>query len=194
GFAFLLSAGPDVSKAGGSDPGKLTLAYGAGISYTRNRFTLRTGVYGARKIYKAGPADYKLPYQPQNIKFVGTDANCYVMEIPITLLYNFASKNKGNWFAGAGLSSYIMKSEIYNNEYKTTTGAPLYYRYEVNNENKHYFSVVDLSAGYNLRLNNTLSLSAEPYIKIPLSGIGVGKVQLNSGGVLFTLGIKPFKK
>ena len=64
---------------------------------------------------------------------------------------------------------------------------------EAKNENKHYFSVLDLSAGYNLHLSKTVSLSAEPYLKIPLSGIGVGKVQLNSTGVLFTLGIRPFK-
>src|SRR5436190_17998433 len=193
GFAFLLSAGPDVSKAGGSNMGKLTLTYGAGISYTKSRFTLRTGVYAGRKIYKAGPADYKLSWQPSNIKFEGADANCYVMEIPVQLFYNFGSKNKSNWFAGVGLSSYIMKSENYNYQFKSATGTPYYYKYDVKNENKHYFSVLDLSAGYNLQVSKTISLSAEPYVKIPLSGIGVGKVQLNSTGVLFTLGIKPFK-
>jgi hypothetical protein len=193
GFALLLSAGPDLSKAGGSDPGKLTLAYGAGISYTKNRFTLRTGVYAARKIYTAGPGDYKLSWQPSNIKFEGADADCYVIEIPVGLYYNFASKTKSHWFAGAGLSSYIMKSEKYDYQFKTSTGTPYYWPYEVKNENKHYFSVLNLSAGYNLHLSKAVSLSAEPYLKIPLSGIGVGKVQLNSTGVLFTIGIKPFK-
>ena len=194
GFAFSISAGPDVSKAGNSNLGKLTLAYGAGISYTRNRFTLRTGVYAGKKIYKAGPADYELGYQTTNIKFEGADANCYVMEIPVQLFYNFAATNKGSWFAGAGLSSYLMKSEKYNYQFKTNAGVSYYKKYQVKNENKHYFSVLDLSGGYTVRLNNTLSLSAEPYLKIPFSGIGVGKVQLNSGGVLFTLGINPFKK
>ena len=193
GFAFLLSAGPDVSKAGGSNPGKVTLAYGAGISYTKNRFTLRTGVYAARKIYSAGPNDYKLSWQPSNIKFKGADADCYVVEIPVGLYYNFAERNKSNWFAGASLSSYLMKRETYNYQFETSTGNPYYYKYSVKNENKHYFSVLDLSAGYSLHLSKTVSLSAEPYVKIPLSGIGVGKVQLNSTGVLFTLGIKPFK-
>lgn len=193
GFAFLLSAGPDVSKVGNSDPGKLTLAYGAGISYTKNRFTLRTGIYGAKKIYEAGPGQYKLAYQPPNIKFEGADANCYVMEIPVQLFYNFASKNKSNWFAGAGLSSYLMKSEKYNYLFKTSTGVYYYKQNEYKNENKHYFSVLDLSGGYNLHISNTISVSAEPYLKIPLTGIGEGKVNLKSGGVLFTVGIKPFK-
>jgi len=31
-------------------------------------------------------------------------------------------------------------------------------------------------------------------VKIPVTGIGVGKVKLNSTGVLFTVGFKPFLK
>lgn len=193
GFAFLLSAGPDVSKAGGSNLGKLTLAYGAGISYTKSRFTLRAGVYAGRKIYKANASDYELSWQPSSLKFEGADANCYVIEIPVGLYYNFAFGKKSNWFAGAGLSSYLMKSETYNYQFKTSTGTYYNWKYQYNNENKHYFSVLDLSGGYSLHLNNTISLSAEPYLKIPLTGIGAGKVDLKGGGVLFTLGIKPFK-
>lgn len=193
GFAFLLSAGPDVSKAGGSNLGKLTLAYGAGISYTKSRFTLRAGVYAGRKIYKANASDYELSWQPSNLKFEGADANCYVIEIPVGLYYNFAFGKKSNWFAGAGLSSYLMKSETYNYQFKTSTGTYYNWKYQYNNENKHYFSVLDLSGGYSLHLNNTISLSAEPYLKVPLTGIGAGKVDLKGGGVLFTLGIKPFK-
>jgi hypothetical protein len=195
GFAFLLSAGPDVSKAGQSDLGKVTLAYGAGISYTKSRFTLRTGVYAARKIYNAGPSDYKLAWQPSNLKFEGAKANCYVMEIPVQLFYNFPSKNRSNWFAGAGLSSYLMKRETYDYQFKSNSGAgtPYNWQYEYTNDNKHYFSVLDLSGGYSIRLNKTVSLSAEPYLKIPLTGIGEGKVDLKGGGVLFTLGIEPFK-
>jgi hypothetical protein len=33
---------------------------------------------------------------------------------------------------------------------------------------------------------------AEPYIKLPLTGVGYGKVKLNSGGVLFSIGVNPF--
>ena len=62
------------------------------------------------------------------------------------------------------------------------------------NENKHYFSVVTLSGGYQYKLNNRFSFIAEPYVKIPLSGIGLGKIKLNSTGILVTAAIKPFAK
>lgn len=59
--------------------------------------------------------------------------------------------------------------------------------------NKHYFSVFNLSAGYQKNISKSVSLTVEPYIRVPLSGVGYGKVKLNSSGVLFTFGIKPFE-
>jgi len=37
-------------------------------------------------------------------------------------------------------------------------------------------------------------MSAEPYVKLPIGGVGEGKVMLNSTGVLFTAAWKPFGK
>jgi hypothetical protein len=196
GLSFFVSAGPDISKAQNSKTGKVTMSWGLGVAYTLNRFTLKTGVFSANKIYWAGPDDYKLSYTPPaSLKFMGADANCRVIEIPVKVSYNFAVKDRSNWFAGAGLSSYLMKREDYLYEYKSnTTGNSYYHSYETKNENKHYFSVLNLSGGYTYRLNKTFSLSAEPYIEVPLTGIGAGKVHLNSGGVLFTVGVSPFRK
>jgi len=194
GFAFNLSGGPDVSKAGDSRFGKTTFAFGAGISYTWKKFTLKTGVYSAKKIYTAGENDYKINYSlPQNVKFEGADADCRVTEIPFSLSYNFASKNNHSWFAGAGLSSYLMREEDYTYWFSNSSTGSSYSRYfELKNKNKHYFSVINLSAGYTRQLSKSISITAEPYVKIPFQGIGLGSVQLNSGGVLFTVGIQPF--
>jgi len=195
GLSFFVATGPDISKAQNSKAGKVTMSWGLGIAYTIDRFTFKTGVFSANKIYWAGPNDYKLSYTPPpNLKFMGADANCRVLEIPVKVSYNFAVKEKTNWFAGAGLSSYLMKREDYLYEYKSNTGNSYYHSYETKNENKHYFSVLNLSGGYSYRLSKTFSLSAEPYLEVPLTGIGAGKVHLNSGGVLFTVGVSPFRK
>ena len=195
GLSFFVSAGPDISKAQNSKAGKVTMSWGLGVAYTLDRFTLKTGVFSANKIYWAGPEDYKLKYAPPaNWKFMGADANCRVIEIPVKLSYNFAVKNKSNWFAGAGLSTYLMKRENYMYEYESTNGNSYYKSYETKNENKHYFSVLNLSGGYSYHLSNTISLSAEPYMEVPFTGIGAGKVHLNSGGILFTVGVSPFRK
>lgn len=195
GFGFFASAGPDVSKAADSKMGKTTLVYGAGVSYTKDHITLRTGIFASKKIYWAGPNDYKLSFTPPPpTKFEGADANCDVIEIPVKLNYNFAINEKSNWFASTGLSTYLMKEEKYTYTYKTSSGAYYYYPYVAKNENKHYFSILTLSGGYTHKISNTVSLSAEPYIEVPLTGIGVGKVHLSSGGILFSIGVNPFKK
>jgi hypothetical protein len=194
-FSFFASAGPDVSKAGSSKTGKTTLAYGLGVGYTLNRITLRTGIFASKKIYWADANDYQLAHPiPPTVKFVGADANCDVVEVPLKVSYSFIEKGKNTVFGGAGLSSYFMKKEKYVYNYETGWGTSYTYPYETKNENKHYFSVLNLSAGYARDISKTVSLSAEPYIDVPLVGIGVGKVRLNSAGVLFSVSVKPFRK
>lgn len=193
---FTISAGPDISAIGLSNTGKLRSVYGFGLGYNvANKFTLRTGFYVANKIYTAAPLDYKPASPPPNQRYlVQIDADCKVYEIPVTLAYKFGSSKTGNWFGAAGLSSYLMKKEKYDYFYKYPNGQTYTYKHLYENENKHLFSVLSLSAGYTRKINNTFTLSAEPYLKIPLSGIGNGNVKLNSTGVLFTLGIHPFSK
>ncbi len=113
-------------------------------------------------------------------------------EIPLALYYSFKEKKHHHWFATLGSSSYLMKKETYHFLYKNQAGNMVYRDWSLKNENKHYFSVITLSGGYAYRLNKIFSLMAEPYIKVPVQGIGYGKVKLNSGGILFTVNATPF--
>jgi hypothetical protein len=116
-----------------------------------------------------------------------------VYEIPVSVSYNFGNSKKQNWFVSTGLSSYLMKSESYDYFYKYTyTGPTLNKKWTIEDENKHYFSVLTLSGGYQRSLSKHLSILVEPYIKLPFSGVGYGKVKLNSAGLLFSIGFKPF--
>ena len=196
-FFLSLSAGPDVSAAG-SGLGEVKMLYGAGIGYTiKDRFTIRTGFYTARKIYSAGKEDYKPNPTPPNYYYLDeVYANCKVYEIPLNFAYNFGRTSKSNFFASAGLSSYIMKEEVYDYVYKYPGNPPVTYThtYTYKNENNHVFSVLGISGGYQRKLSKSVSVSAEPYLRIPLSGVGNGNVKLNSGGVLFSLNVKPFNR
>ncbi|MEQ1675721.1 MAG: hypothetical protein ABL876_03395 [Chitinophagaceae bacterium] len=195
-FFISFSAGPDLSFVSSGKAGTTKIVTGAGIGYTyKERLTLRTGFYSGRKVYSAGADAYNPPasftqFYPYLEK---VDANCKVYEIPLSLLYNFGKGASKNWFLSAGLSSFLMNEETYNYHYKyTPTGNTYTNKWTVRNENFHYFSVLTFSGGYQRNFGKRLSLMAEPYIKIPLGGVGYGKVKLNSGGVLFTAGIKLF--
>ncbi len=188
-----LSFGPDISGVGIDNPGRLELQYGIGASYALSkRFSIRAGFLAGSKKYTADSADYHLHYSISNLQKV--DADCYVYEIPLTLVYNFSSTRKHNWFLSGGLSSYLMKKETYEYYYKNSWGQPQSYSRTYKNENSHLFSVINISGGYQYHFTDRFSVMAEPYIKLPGSGIGAGKVKLKSSGVLFTIGYKPFVK
>ncbi len=195
---FSVSAGPDFSSVGFTNTGKLELAYGAGIGYRiSNKLSLRTGFYSARKIYSADPENYYMPYNIAqyypNLKSI--DANCKVYEIPVMLDYTISNNKKGSWFVSGGVSTLLMKEEKYDYYFKPNY-SPTYVTYSktYNNENKHYFSQLNLAGGYTRNITKNISLRAEPYMKIAMKGVGAGKVKLNSGGVLFSAIIKPFAK
>jgi cytoskeletal protein RodZ len=196
-FFVTVSAGPDLSAVGGN-AGELKLGYGAGVGYQiSKKFSVRTGFYAGRKVYTADPDDYYPPanfwaYYP-NLKNI--NANCKVYEIPVSVDYKISNSKKGSWFVSAGVSSLLMKKETYDYYFKPNY-SPTYVTYTktINNQNKHYFSVLNLSGGYTRVLNKNISLQAEPYFKIAMTGVGYGKVKLNSGGVLFSAIIKPFAK
>ena len=108
-----------------SNTGKITFTYGAGLSYSfTDKFTLRTGFYVAKKIYSVDEDEYHIPpgYAGNYDYLQSVNANCKVYEIPLTLSYNFGKVKNHNWFASAGLSSYLMKKESYVYFYKYPSG------------------------------------------------------------------------
>ncbi len=194
-FALTFSTGADLSFIDLKNPGKVKLFYGAGAAYTIGKhLKVSSGFYVSKKVYYAEPYQYKFPNGVAYPHLTGIDASCNVYEIPVSLSYNFAQHKNHNWFAGAGLSSFLMKKEYYNYQYQTPTGQTYSYARTITDENKHYFSVVTLSGGYQYTLNKHIALVAEPYLKLPLAGVGAGKIKLNSSGILLTAAIKPFAR
>lgn len=196
-FMLTFSTGADISAVGLDKIGDAAVQYGGGIGYNfSNGVTLRTGFYAVKKLYSADSADYNPPagwwqYYP-GLKRI--DADCKVYEIPLFVSYNFKPVKNHNWFVSTGISSIIMKTETYDYLYKGAWNQYVTASRTYKNENKHFFSVLTLSGGYTYNLNKRVAFSAEPYFKMPLTGIGFGKIKLNSGGVLFSMSVKPFSK
>jgi hypothetical protein len=188
-----LTSGPDVSAVRLNNTGRLTIIKGIQLSYSLNdKFTLRSGFLVAKKIYSVDGDDYHSSYNSSNYYLQTVNANCKVYEAPLLITYNVNSIKKHRWFVSAGLSSYFMKRESYEYFYKYPSGLIDTKYYTVTNKNQYYFSVLDFSGGYRYNINKRLSLIAEPYIKLPMSGIGIGKIKLNSAGLFFTVNVKPF--
>ena len=195
-FGVSISAGPDISGVHANKIGRLTGIFGVGLNYTVSKnFSIRSGFYISKKIYSVDGNDYDLQGGNTGYGYLeNVDANCVVYEIPLKIDYNFKKLKNHSWFISTGLSSYLMKKENYDYYYKTPAGQLYNKDYTISNKNKHFFSVLSFSAGYQYDLNNQFSIAAEPYISLPLKGVGEGNVKLNSGGILLTLKMKPFLK
>jgi hypothetical protein len=107
-----------------------------------------------------------------------------MIELPVSLRYSFSEGKKKNFFAGAGLSSYLMQEENYQYTYRyLSSGYRTTYHKTYKNQSRNWFSVMQLSAGFLSPLGKIGSLRVEPYYTFPLGGIGYGELPLSSFGL-----------
>lgn len=195
-FAITVNGGADLSAVRFSEPGQKRFIGGIGLQYQfLKNITVRTGFYQTHKVYGAKPKDYKgYIYTPSGYWLSGVSGDCRVFEIPVSIAYTINPGKKLNFFAAVGASSMIMKKEDYVYNYKSSYSPGYDYRHSVQNRNEHFLSSVDFSAGIQQNLNSRIFFRAEPYLRLPLRGVGVGNIKLKSAGVLLSAGIKPFAK
>ena len=144
------------------------------------RWSVESGLLLTSKLYSAGPADYTSSVSYPALFRV--DAECRIFDVPINLRYDVMQRHNSMGFISAGLSSVWMQKENYLLRSKVN-GSVQTAEYNFFNENKHVFSIVNFSAGYE-KTWNRFGLQVSPYAKLPLKGIGGGKVKLASAGVL----------
>ncbi|MDO6430703.1 outer membrane beta-barrel protein [Flavitalea sp. BT771] len=186
-FYVGIMGSPDLSvvrfqsiKAMGSNFGLL-------LGYSFNsRWAVETGVYYDRKKYYTNGEYFSKSKAPrlQDVDLKTVDGVCNMWEIPLNVRYNFSSgNNKMKWFATGGLSTYLMSKEKYS-----FTG---YYwgnpnwngTYTYKTPYQYWFSILNLSVGYEQRLGKIGNLRLEPFVRVPLAGIGTGSLSIMSAGL-----------
>ena len=190
-FFVGLVAAPDVSTVKFADLQSPLPNVGLTLEYRlTDRLRLSTGLLRSTKHYTAHREDYDWGAYTARIyqrDFRDVAGSCTVLDVPLNLRYDALVRPQARVFGSAGLSSYFMQRERYSYAWVDTNGPGLWTR-EAVNENHHLFSILNLSAGYERSLGARWSLQAEPYLKLPLSGVGAGKVRLVSAGVF--VGVK----
>ena len=161
------------------------------IGYELNKkWSVETGFFWDKKFYYTEGQYFNTEkiYIPPNSRITDVKGNCKMIELPIIIKYNFSFSKKSSWFATAGLSSYFMKKEDYNYiYYYSSTGISVARYKSYSNSSSQLFSVVQLSGGYTHKLGKFAVLRLEPYVKLPVKGVGIGKIPLLSTG--FNVGI-----
>ena len=181
-----LVAAPDVSTVKFADVQAPRLNAGLTLEYRLGtRWRVATGLQRAHKAYYARRTDYDWTNYPraQARDFDWVEGQCTVLDVPLNLRYDAVVHARGRWFGTAGLSSFFMQRENYSYDYLESGTYKNWELPGLVNANRHFFSVLNLSAGYEYDLGPHWRLQAEPYAKVPLAGVGAGKVKLLSGGV-----------
>ena len=103
-------------------------------------------------------------------------------EIPLNIRYNFSKSERMKWFATAGLSTYLMSREYY--DFNETGGGALWGgSWDIRKPSQNWFSIVNISAGFEQHIGKIGNLRIEPYLRLPLSGIGTGRLPIMSAGL-----------
>ncbi|GGI27667.1 outer membrane beta-barrel protein [Pedobacter mendelii] len=187
-------AAPDLTSVQYSGKSSVSGSFGAELTvFLTKRLSVTTGAAYAKKIYNSefslyNPnSTYVFKNQPINIH-----ANCDVIDIPLNVNYKIFEKRKNSLTLSTGLSSYLMLKEKYS--YTYAENAQGRKEYEVKNQNKHYLGIANIGVEFQHKINNKFSISARPFMKLPLTDIGYGNMKLSSTGVAVSVNMNLFKK
>lgn len=183
-WSFGIEFSPDLSGTGFGKVEDSGFNLGLNIEYHLNsKFSITSGFAYAKKLYFA---DENIESYNTNPNWIldRVNANCDVIDIPINLNYYVSGREHSGLVFSAGLSTYLMLREDYDILYEQPWPERTL---SIRNENDHFLSIFNASVGYKKILSPTLSIQAEPFIKLPLQGIGEGNIDLFTSGLRLTL-------
>ena len=179
-------AGPQFSEVKGQGFSKLGLSGGlvAGMRITK-KLAVETGLFVSQKKYFSSGQYFNMKTvaasMSAGMRVVSLTGKSTVLEIPVKIKYDFIKTNKGNAFGTTGISSYILAKEK-NNYLAEVNGSQQKINSDYLNNGKYLAAALNISAGYEYKTKQTI-IRVEPYIQIPLKGIGVGSMPVMSTGV-----------
>ncbi|MCW3114907.1 MAG: hypothetical protein JWR18_3303 [Segetibacter sp.] len=186
-YSFVI--GPDVSTVKAQKTSKVGYSLGVMLRYQfSKRFSVEAGAMWDRKNYYTDGRymDTTMLTLPMHSIVKSAVGYCNMVEIPINVRYDFSIQQKHLWFLSGGVSSYLMNNEDYQIVYERYS--QIYSKdYEYMKSTKDWFSIMNLSVGYQKALGKYTSFSIAPYVKVPLRGVGIGKLPISSTGIFLSV-------
>jgi len=183
GFYFGIAAGPSFSEVKSQGLKKAGIDAGVLAGYQlSNNFSVETGLLFSKKYYYSDGKYFNMSKMPANMQVVSLEGSSAVFEIPVKVRYRVTAGNKNYFTFSAGLSSYMLTNE--KNDYRLlVSGVQQNMTSNYKTTHSYINASVNLSAGYETKISKYSSVRIEPYLKIPLKGIGVGSMHVMSTGL-----------
>ena len=164
----------------------------AGYQFNKH-LSVETGLSYAKKPYFSTGQYFSMDKisnsMPAGMQILSLEGNNYVWEIPARIKFDFLHRAESNLFLSAGITSYIMTYEK-NNYLVSMNGAQQTMISSYKNKSRSLAATLDISAGYEHKLGKSNYFRVEPYVQIPLKGMGVGSMPMISSGL--RIGITKF--
>jgi hypothetical protein len=185
-FYVGILAGPQFNQVKNQGFGKPGFSAGLLTGFlVTNKLAIETGVFISEKKYFSTGEYFSMnkvgASMPAGMKVISLNGKSTVFEIPVKLKYDILKKNKGSLFSTAGVSSYVLTNEG-NNYLALVNGSQQKLTGSYSNSEKYFNAALNISAGYEYKIKGTI-LRIEPYVQLPLKGIGVGSMAVLSTGV-----------
>jgi len=150
------------------------------------RFSLNTGIVWVKNKYEAIGEEYHAPsgYWKNGVVADATYGKCVMLDVPLNVRYNFHTMGRHKLFISGGSSTYFLLKEDYYFSYdQDDPSLPTYWG--TDKTSIYPFGILNLSFGYEYQLGRRGALQVEPFIKLPMGGVGWGDVKLHTVGVYF---------
>ena len=184
GFYAGIIVGTDYSKVKSASFKEPGFSAGVLIGYKTKSFFTETGISISHKYYSSqgNMFDDQDGSMPSGMIIDNLESHSKILEIPLKAGYYFYKKKNTNLFIAGGAALYIMTREK-NNYNVTMNGNPekMVGLYEKNS--LKIPAVFSISAGWEHYLSGRLKIRIEPVLKLPLQGIGVGRLPVTSAGI-----------
>lgn len=199
GFSIRFALSPDLSAVGLHNFARPGTNVGLLLEYRlAPRWSVQAGALWSTKVYNAQPGDYTWPAHTYlKVKPISVDGRCNMIDVPLNVRYDLVLRPRADgrqpsrWFASAGVTSYVILNEQYNFNYARPYDPDISIsENNISSSSRYGFSQLNVSAGYERAFSRRLSWQVEPFIKVPLKGVGFYKINLLSTGAFVSLRYK----
>jgi hypothetical protein len=190
--------GPQLNQVKGQGFNRVGGELGLLVGYSLSKkFSLESGLILSNKRYYSDGQYFKMEKiaaaMPPGMKVLTVESRATVLEVPLKGRYNLITKKNGSLFITAGASSSLLLHEQ-NNYTALVNGGQQDLKADYGTM-RHYFATsINLSAGFEKRIGEKALLRIEPYLGLPVKGLGVGSMSVFSAGLHLGLTIPVRKK